>query len=235
LGKPCGKSDSLARLGGHLTPILAIQAAQGRRHQTCDQALATKNLPGALAHGDIAVVSRRQAARPVRLPIRDADRQDSPPGGQGRLYQRRVEMQQMRPVSRRSLGEYGHMVARCQDAGDFLIDDPGVPAAASAQKYRIVASRQPADQGPMANLFLGNECSGQRSVDHVDIDPGNMIGDQQGTRLDVREIGFENDAENVEQGSRPTCLQSITVASTTPGEDDEHDQCPAQHEQGEAE
>jgi len=92
-GKPCGKSDSLACLGGHLTAALAIQAANWRRHQTSDQASTPQNGPGALAQTDGSIVARRQAARSIRLPVGNPDRQDGLPGDQRRLDQGRVEVQ----------------------------------------------------------------------------------------------------------------------------------------------
>jgi len=140
----------------------------------------------------------------------------------------------VRAVGGRTLGKDCDVAPFRKDSGNFLVDDPGVPPATTAQKDRIVACRQPADQGPMPDLFLGNECGWQGGIDDVDVDPGNMVGHQQRTGPGMGQIRFEDHAEGTEQSTRPSRFQGKTTRYAAPWKYEQDDQRPAQHKQGEA-
>ena len=133
-----------------------------------------------------------------------------------------MEMQQMRAVGRRSLGKYRHMLALAENPGDFLINDLGVTTTAPAQKDRIVPGRQPADQGPVTDFFLGDEGGRQHRVDDIDVDPGDMVGNQQCTRHDMRQIGLNLYPQRIEQGNGPTGFQPSPRGLAAYGKDGEH-------------
>ena len=124
------------------------------------------------------------------------------------------------------------MLSLVENLGHLFVDYLRMPTAAAAQKYRIVLRSQPADQRPVPDLFLRHEGSRQGRVDNVDIDPRNMVGDQQGTRHRMRQVGLDFDAECVEQRSRPTGLERQTLAFAAQREDAQRKNHPADYQQG---
>lgn len=126
-----------------------------------------------------------------------------------------MKMQKAAPVGRRPLGKNGDMLALSQDIGDLCVDHPSVAAAATLQENRVVLGREPADQRPVADFGLGYEGSWQSCVDDVDVDPRNMVGNEQGPGDSVGQISLDLDAERVEQRRRPAGLecQALTVAT----------------------
>jgi len=141
-------------------------------------------------------------------------------------------MQQMGAIGGRSLGKDCDVFSLAEDFSDFLIDDPGVAAATATQEYRVVLRGEPADQRPMPHLFLGNEGRRQDRVDDVDVDPGNVVGDDQGARYGMRQIGLDLDAQRIEQRDRPTRFQPPPRRLATDRENAEDDQGPAGDQQG---
>jgi len=144
-------------------------------------------------------------------------------------------MQQAAPVGRRALGKYRDVLASCQHLCHLGIDDAGMATTAATQENRIVARRQPADQRPATDLFLGNEGRRQGRIDHVDVDPGDVIGDQQRPRYGMRQVGLDLDTEGIKQGNRPACLETQADGVAAPGNGEEGNQHPADNQQGEAE
>jgi len=186
-----------------LPAILAACAQQGRGHQSCNKALATENGAQAFAKRDIAVVTRRQAALAIRFPIGNRQRQNRPAGRQRRLQERGMKMQQAVTSGRRCLGKYRDMLALRQQPGDLGIDDAGVTATSSAQENGVVTHRKRADNRPVPDFFLGNECRRQHSVDHQDVQPGNVVGNQQDAGRSMGQVSLQADAEYPEQPGRP--------------------------------
>jgi len=187
-----------------------------------------------LAERNIAVVARRQAALAIEFPVGNRHRQHRPPGNQRRLEQRGMEMQQTAAIGGRPLGKHGNVLPLAQHIGDLLIDDFGVAAAAPAQENRVVLGRQPADQRPVPDFLLRNESGRQGGVDHVDIDPRDMVGDQQSARHRMGQIGLDLDAERVEQGGRPALLEPQPATIATERKNNQRYQRPGQHQQGDA-
>lgn len=145
-----------------------------------------------------------------------------------------MEMQQMRTIRRRTLGKDRNIASSFEQIGNFLVDDAGVAATAAAQENGIVLRRQPADQRPVPYLFLGNEGGRQGRIDHVNVDPGDMVGDEQGTGLRMPEVSLDFDPEAGEQGNRPTGLEAFPHRIGTPRENAQNDQSPAEDQQGQA-
>jgi len=188
-----------------------------------------------LAHGDIAVVTRRQAALPIDFPVGKRHRQDRPPRRQRRLDQGGMKMQQTPAIGRRSFGKNGDVLAFVEKLGDLLIDHLGVTATAAPQKHRIVLRRQPADQRPVAHLFLRYEGRRQDGVDDIDVDPRDVIGDEQGTGNGMRQVSLDVDAQGVEQGRSPTGLERHALRLAAQWKKTERQDRRTEHQQGNAE
>jgi len=145
-----------------------------------------------------------------------------------------MKMQQGLAVGRRALGKNRDMLAARQKRGDLPVDYPRMPPAAAAQEDRVVLCRQPADQRPAPDLFLGNEGRRQHGVDHVDVDPGNVVGDQQCAGHDMGQVGLDLDSEGIEQRGRPAGLQAQAGRVAAQRKYAERHQRPADHHQRQA-
>lgn len=126
------------------------------------------------------------------------------------------------------------MFSFAENIGHLRVDHLRMPTAAAAQKYRVVLRRQPADQRPVPDLFLRDEGGRQDSVDHIDIDPRNMVGDQQCARHGMRQIGLDLDTERIEQGCCPAGLKRQTLAVAAQRENAQRKKHPADDQQGDA-
>ncbi len=157
------------------------------------------------------------------------------PGTQGRLQQGGMEMQQTPPIRRRTLGEDGDVAPLVEEGGNFLIDDFCMTAAATAQEYRIVLRRQPADQRPGPDLRLGDEGRRQPGIDDVDVDPRDVIRDDQRTGNRVGQIGLDLDPEGIEQRAGPTRLQAQLGSCTADRKNQQSDDDAADDQQDQAE
>ncbi len=157
------------------------------------------------------------------------------PGAQGRLQQGSMEMQQTPPIRRRTLRKDRDMAPLVEQGGNFLIDDFCVAAAATAQEDRIVLRRQPADQRPVPDLRLGDEGRRQGGIDNVDVDPRDVIGDDQRTGNRVGQIGLDLDPEGIEQRAGPTRLQAQPGSCTADRKNQQGDDDAAENQQNQAE
>jgi len=177
------------------------------------------------AKRDIAVVTRRETALAIGFPVGNRQRQHRPAGRQRRLQQRGMKMQQAVAIGRRSFREYGNMLALRQQPGDLGIDDAGVTATSPAQENGIVSHCKRADDRPVPDLFLGDECRRQHGVDHQDVQPGNMVGNQQDAGSGMGQVDLQTDAENPQKPGRPARpkTQATSVAhETQPRERERH-------------
>ena len=134
-----------------------------------------------------------------------------------------MEMQEVRAIGGRSLGKDGDVIALLEDGANLLVDDPGMAATAAAQENRIVARCQPADQRPVPDLLLGNEGGGQGGIEDEDVDPGNMIGDDQCAGHGMPQVGVEFDAQCAKEAPREAGLQAQARWSGTKRHDAQHE------------
>jgi hypothetical protein len=185
-----------------------------------------------LAHGNITVVARRQATLTIKLPVGNCHWQHGPPCSQRWLDQGCMKMQQTSTIRRGSFGKDGYMLSLAKDLCHLLIDHLRVTAAAALQKYRVVLRRQPADQWPMPDFFFRHEGCRHCRIDHVDVDPGNVIGDEQGPGNGMRQVGLNLDTKSIEQGPRPTCLERQALAVAAQRKDAQGKESPADYQQG---
>jgi hypothetical protein len=117
------------------------------------------------------------------------------------LQQRSVKAEKLRAIGRRAFGKDRYILAGVKQRIDLGVDDFRVLPATASQEDRIGPCRQPADQRPVAYLRLGDEGHRTRGIDGEDIEPRNVIGDDQAAGLDAGQGRVEFDAEDVEQVS----------------------------------
>jgi len=84
-----------------------------------------------LTHRNITIVTRRQAALTIQLPVGNRYRQYRPPGRQRRLNQRCMKMQQASAIGGGAFGENSHMLPFVENPGNLLVDHLGVAATTS--------------------------------------------------------------------------------------------------------
>ena len=145
-----------------------------------------------------------------------------------------MKMQQMRTVSRCPFGKYRDVFLLVENFSNFLIDDPRMPAAAPAQENGVVSGCEPANQRPVPNLFLGDKGRRQRAVDHINIDPGDVIRYQQRPRHGMGQIRLNLHPESLKQRTGPTGFEAQTEPVAANRENAEHEKSPAENQQGQA-
>ena len=211
--------------GGHAS----TPACQPAGRQDGLQALPQAGLPHVGGSG---------AAPAVAVMVGEGQGNDGASGLDGRLQQGAVEVQQAAAVGGGAFREEGHHVAPAQDGADFLVDDPGMAAAAAAQENGVGARREPADDGPLPHFGLGDEGGRLGGVDQIDVQPGDMIGHQQAARGQTLQLGLQVHAEDVEQLLRPGLLQAQAPFRADQGIPQGHHQDAVhqvQHQAGQAE
>ena len=82
--------------------------------------------------------------------------------------------------------------------------------AAPAQENRIVTRRQPANKWPLSNFGFRNERGRTYSVDDKNIEPGNVIGDNQAALRKRCPLSIKADSQNFQYLMRPLALQVFT-------------------------
>lgn len=173
----------------------------------------------ALAKAHVAIVGGSQAAAAVAMVVADRQRHDRAPRGDRGLQQGGVEVLHMAAVGRGALREECDHLAGIHECGDLCIDDARVPAAASTQEHRVVAACQPADAGPVANFGLRDESRWKQRIDGEDVDPGNVIRDDQARPGELAWVALQRDAQIAEQLARPAPPALATGTVVEPGED----------------
>jgi len=63
-------------------------------------------------------------------------------------------------------------------------------------------------------FFLGHKSSRQGCIDHVDVDPRNMIGNNQCAGNGMRQIGLDLNAKRIQQRRRPSGFQGEPLSLT---------------------
>jgi hypothetical protein len=76
-----------------------------------------------------------------------------------------------------------------------------LPAAGNENGAGAVA--KPAYQRPVANVGFGDEAARTAGIDGEDVQPGNMIGDNQGRTVRSRTLHYQPDAADGKQPARP--------------------------------
>ena len=113
----------------------------------------------------------------------------------------------MRAVGGGAFGEEGDVPLGVEQRVDLRVDHPGVAAAAAQQEDRVGLRRQPADHRPLPDFGLGDEGERVRGVEREDVEPGDVVGDEQAARNSSRQLRVEANAEDGEQLPRPAPLE----------------------------
>ena len=100
-----------------------------------------------------------------------------------RADQRRAERQHADAVARGAFGEQHHRVAAEQPLGDFLAGRAGLMPGLPVDEDGPLQFRQPAEDRPARDLAFGDEHHGRKRRDHEDVQPRDMVRqDQRGAR-----------------------------------------------------
>ena len=124
-----------------------------------------------------------------------------------------MERQQFAPVARGSFGEHTDDIAGNQMLGQLVHDPLRVAALLALQEHRIELEREPAHHGPLAYFRLRDETRRPPRVDHIDVDPRNMIGDDQRATVEPRAVVMHDELHPTEPQhfQRPRAVKRVTL------------------------
>ena len=140
--------------------------ARAMRHIDCDQ----RHLPH-VGRG-IGVAARAVA-------ITKRQRQHCRAGVDRRLQERRVEMLDRAAVGRRALGADRYQPPARERGDDSPVHAAGVAPAAALDEERADTLDQPADEGPLPDLGLGDEERREHGVHGEDVQPRDVVRHEQ--------------------------------------------------------
>ena len=106
----------------------------------------------------------------------------------------------------RALGEEGDTFAIMDALHQTFVDAAHVARLAACDEDRTGVLAQPANQGPAADIGLRDKAAWVHRIDHEDIQPGNMVADDQRRRHWRRQqavIHLHGDAADCDQLLRP--------------------------------
>ncbi len=200
-GIPRGRlrGRTLRENGGDRVARLArepLAGSPGRRERRGERQ-AHGDVPGSANRADRlpqghAVDERGVAARlSIDAVVSDGDGLHRPRAVHGRLQQSGTKRHDARAGARRALRENGHAAA----AGALEKQGPG-------------ARGEPADGRPVPHLLLGNEDRGRVARNREDIEPGNVIRDEQRARRGCGALDAKTRAERTHHPPRPAPRES---------------------------
>ena len=186
--------------------------SQARNHLRCRE-----DGPDALPHRRFPCVGRCQRASAVRSFVAKCNGLYRATGFHGRLQQGCMEAEQGRAVGRRAFRKQGDILAGVEQGVDLGIDDLRVAAAAPPQENRVGFRRKPANQRPVAYLRFRDEGHGACRVKYKDVEPRDVVGDNEAARFDAAQRRIKLDSEDVEHLARPALLQPQAPAVPNEG------------------
>jgi len=136
-------------------------------------------------------------------------------GIHGSLDQIGVKRQQHQAIARRALREHAHARTLPQGSGNIGVGAMhGMPPAAFNEQ-RAGAACQITKHRPATNFRLGDKARRHDGVEHVDIQPGHMVGQQHQARLlggvRHRSLKPQIDATDAQDAARPPANQLLTT------------------------
>ena len=126
------------------------------------------------------------------------------------LEMRRAKAQQPVAVARGRLGEQHHRLSLGHRPRDFPVDARNTARAPTIDENDALQSRQPAAQRRGADLLLGQERHRLDRGENRNIEPGDMIGDDQpgraaaGAPVNAHAYAERRAEQAIERGRRPT-------------------------------
>src|ERR1700687_269188 len=140
---------------------------------------------------------------------------------------RRVKLQNPITFGGRSFGKQCHAVAFGESAAHQIVDACGVVAPCASNEKGSRPLRDPAGDGPVANLALGDEARRSEARDEKDIEPRDVIGrDHRGTFRQRRRRTFEahRHIEDTKHLRRPPAHETAPARGARARENEAQDQ-----------
>jgi len=157
----------------------AIGRERGQRFQLHDESARIDDTPERLDDRDVVDVGWHQGQHACRRPVADRDRLHATPGDHDRLQERALEGQELRTVGRRAFRKHRDDVAGRERFLGLPIHPMRIEAPRTLdEKGPHVTDQAPGDR-PARELRLGNEAHRLRGVQHEDVEPRNVVGDDQ--------------------------------------------------------
>ena len=128
--------------------------------------------------------------------VRDGQRQYRPPGFDGGLEQGGVEFEHPCSIAGASFWKNGDIQSRVEKGVDFLVDDARVLTFSALQEYRVIEYRQPAEERPAADFGLGDEGCRAQGIDDENVQPRDVVGDDQAAARGACRRCLEPNSEN---------------------------------------
>src|SRR5690554_5969268 len=102
-----------------------------------------------------------------------------------------------------AFGKQRYRCAGVEAVGNLDACGAGIAGPTALQKNGVVLRGQPPERGPAAYFTFGDEGRWMQRIDCQDIEPRDVIGDQQCAVCDGLAANAQGDAENAEQFPAP--------------------------------
>ena len=130
----------------------------------------------------------RHRLPPLRILIQNAEWLHRPPSRHRRLEHIRVKRLERQAIRCRAFRKHAHQLAARKTLGQLVHDALRVAAFLTLDEHRVEVLREPADQRPVADLSLRDKRRRPPRVNHVDVDPRNVIAHDERARVEPRRI-----------------------------------------------
>ncbi len=160
-------------------PVLVRSSVQRGQERDLDFEIVCDQYPGKRRDEAHVADERGGIAELASLGVTQADRPDRAADLERRCQQVRMERQQPVAPRRRALGKYADALPVPQMALHGLVDRRDGAPLAPLDEERAGVRDHAADNGPAHDLRLRHEATRHRGVDREDVDPGDVIREQQ--------------------------------------------------------
>jgi hypothetical protein len=171
--------DSLLRLARQLA-ALPPRGSDRRCENHFRAHLALRDqLQNRLQQRHVPVIGGIDVHGTVRLNVAHCRRMQRRAEGHRGLQQRRVKMMDESTVARGALWKNGNPVSLRQRRAHDLVQATGVAPAGAFDKKRSGTLAENPHERPASNFRFRNEPRRAHDVDHEDVEPGDVVGNQQ--------------------------------------------------------
>ncbi len=165
------------------------------------------------AERKVVDISGRRRLLALCILVIQAKRLHRPRRRHRRLEHIRVKGQQRPPVGRRAFRKHAHQFAGREPVRQFLHDAFRFAALLALNEHGAQLLREPADHRPFADFRLRHERRRPPRVDHVDVDPRNVVADHERALVEARVIVMHDQAHAGEpqklQRPRPVEFETL--------------------------